>query len=357
MNLDDPVQYSDIDRQGMLDHVSRFPGLCEAAWQLARAFDLPQSYRGVRHVVVLGMGGSAIGGALLQGLISEESDVPVTVVRGYAPPAFVQGPDHLVIACSYSGNTEETLSAAQEALERDTRLVAVTTGGQLADLALKAGFPLVRFEYRSQPRAALPYSFLLLAGLVWQLGLVRDLSADLAEAVWVMRDWQAQIGPEIPTPMNAAKTLAHRLAGHLPVVCGAGCMIPVAYRWKTQFNENAKHWAVFEAMPELNHNAVVGYWHPEAIRDRALVVMLRSSSDHARVQTRWNVMRELLGREKVTHESLHSRGISRLAQMLSLVLFGDYASCYLALLNEVDPTPVETIAFLKQRVAEVSQGS
>jgi glucose/mannose-6-phosphate isomerase len=311
----------------------------------------------VRHIVVLGMGGSAIGGALLQGLAADESDVPVTVVRDYAPPAFVRGPDYLVIACSYSGNTEETLSAAQAALERNTRLVAVTTGGRLADMALASGFPLLRFDYASQPRAALPYSFLLSAGLVCQLGLIRELAADVAEAVRLMRDWQAEIGPDVPTARNAAKRLAHRLAGHLPVVYAAGCLIPVANRWKTQLNENAKHWAVFEPMPELNHNAVVGYWHPQAIRDKALVVMLRSSFDHARVRTRWDVTGELLLRERVAYASLEGRGLSRLAQMLSLVLFGDYVSYYLALLNEVDPTPVETIAFLKQRVAEASQGS
>ena len=138
------------------------------------------------------MGGSAIGGALLQGLVVGECAVPITVVRGYALPAFVRGPDYLVIGCSYSGNTEETLMAMGGALERETQPVAVTTGGKLAALAQQKWLPLLRYDYPSQPRAALGYSFTLLLGLFCRLGLVRDHSADLEEAVQVMEDARAR---------------------------------------------------------------------------------------------------------------------------------------------------------------------
>jgi len=298
------------------------------------------------------MGGSAIGGALLQGLVAGECPVPITVVRGYTLPAFARGPGTLVIGCSYSGNTEETLSAFEEALERRALPVAVTTGGKLAALAQEEGIPLVRFDYRSQPRAALGYSFTLLLGLLCRLGLLRDYSADLEEAARVMEEWQAEIRPQVPTARNAAKRLASQIAGRLPVVYGAGVLAAVANRWKTQFNENGKHWTFFEVLPELNHNAVVGFGNPQSVRERTIVLMLRSSLDHPRVQVRWEVTRELLLREGVVAEEVQGRGESHLAHMLSLIHFGDYVSFYLAMLNEVDPTPVETIAFLKQRLAE-----
>jgi len=352
MNLDDHTRFSELDPNGMLERIGELPQQCRAAWALARGLELPPGYGAVRHVVILGMGGSAIGGALLQGLVAGECAIPLTVVRDYTLPAFARGPGYLVIGCSYSGNTEETLSAFGEALERGTRPMVITTGGKLAALAQERGIPLVRFDYQSQPRAALGYSFTLPLGVCWRLGLLRDYSADLAEAVQVMEEWRAEMGPEVPTAHNAAKRLAGQIAGCLPVVYGAGFLSAVANRWKTQFNENSKHWAFFEVLPELNHNAVVGFGIPRAVREQTIVLMLRSSLDHPRVQVRWEVTRELLLRKGVAAETLQGRGESRLAQMLSLSLFGDYVSFYLAMLNDVDPTPVETIAFLKQRLAE-----
>jgi len=353
MNLDDATQFAKLDPDNMLPRISELPQQCRAAWELAQQLDLPPAYRAVRHIVVLGMGGSAIGGALLQGLVSEECAVPITVVRGYTPPVFVAGSDALVIGCSYSGNTEETLAAFEEALERGVLPVAVTTGGKLAALAQERGAPMLHFDYRSQPRAALGYSFALLLGLCSRLGLVRDYSADLDEAARVMEEWQAEIGPGVPAAHNTAKSLAGQLSGRLPVIYGAGFLAAVANRWKTQFNENSKHWAFFEVLPELHHNAVVGLGIPQAMRDTALVLMLRSNQDHPRVQVRWNVTRELLEREKVAAKTFEGRGGSKLAHMLSLIHFNDYVSFYLAMLNDVDPTPVKTIAFLKQRLAEV----
>ncbi len=350
MNLDDHTRFGELDSSGMLERIGELPQQCRAAWVLAQGLELPPAYEAVRHIVILGMGGSAIGGTLLQELVAGECAVPITIVRGYTLPAFVRGPGYLVIGCSYSGNTEETLSAFGEAPERGSRPAVITTGGNLAALAQEREIPLVRFDYLSQPRAALGYSFVLLLRLLCRLGLARDYSADLEEAVRVMEEWQAEIGPEVPTEHNAAKSLAGRLTDRLPVVYGAGFLAAVANRWKTQFNENSKHWAFSEVLPELNHNSVVGFGIPQAVRERAVVLMLRSSLDHPRVQVRWEVTRELLLREGVVAETLQGRGESRLAHMFSLIHFGDYVSFYLGLLNGVDPTPVETIAFLKQRL-------
>jgi glucose/mannose-6-phosphate isomerase len=352
MNLDAAARFRELDPDGMLERIGELPQQCQAAWRLARELELPSAYRAARHVVILGMGGSAIGGALLQGLVAEESAVPITIMRGYTLPAFVRDSECLVVGCSYSGNTEETLSAFGEALKRGVLPAVITTGGKLAALAEERGIPLVRFDYRSQPRAALGYSFVLLLGLLCQLGLLRDYSADLKEAAQVMEAWRAEIGPDVPEARNVAQGLADRLAGRLPIVYGAGFLATVANRWKTQFNENAKHWAFFEVLPEFHHNAVVGFGIPQAVRDQAFALMLRSSLDHPRVQVRWEVTQELLLREGVEAEALWGRGESKLAQMLSLVHLGDYVSFYLAMCNGADPTPVESIAFLKRRLAE-----
>jgi len=352
LDLDDTASYGHVDSVDMLGHIRALPGQCSAAWRLVQEFSLPQDYGDVRHLVAIGIGGSAMGATAVQGLLAGECRVPISVVRDYELPAYVRGPEFLVVGCSYSGNTEETLSAMGEALERGVRPAVITTGGQLEDLAGREAIPLVKYEYRSQPRAALGYSLILLLGLCSRLGFVRDYSADVAEAVRVTDGWQTEIDAGVAVPRNGAKSLAFRIGDRLPVIYGAGHLLAVANRWKTQFNENTKYWSYFEPMPELQHNSVVGFDSPQPVGDQTVVLMLRSELDHARVRTRWDVTVEMLSRAGVAVEEVHARGENRLAQMLSLIHFGDYVSYYLALLTGTDPTPVDAIGYLKGRLAE-----
>ena len=357
MKLDDLQAMAGLDPNRMLARIEELPKQCLAAWEQAEELTLPVDYGAIDRLLIVGMGGSAIGGALLKGLVADDCDVPITVIRGYTLPAYAYGPRTLVVACSYSGNTEETLSCFRQALERNTRAVTITTGGKLASLARDTSVPVVQFAYESQPRAALGYSFILLLGMAHRLGLIDDYTNRVAEAVEVMEDWQEVIGARVPTAQNAAKQLATQIAGRLPIVYGAGFLAAVANRWKTQFNENARHWAFFEVLPELNHNAVVGYTIPEIVRENSIVLVLRSDMDAQRIQERWDVTQKLMDNQGVASEEAYGRGESALAKMLSLIHFGDYVSFYLAMLNGVDPTPVESIAFLKQRLAQLAQAS
>ncbi len=354
MDLDDSLGMRQLDTDHMLDRIEELPQQCAAAWEQCEQLRLPWERGAFDRVVIVGMGGSAIGGALFQGLVADQCRIPLTVVRGYTLPAFASGPNTLVVACSYSGNTEETISCFEQAVSRGAAALAVTTGGKLATLAREAGAPVVPFDYQSQPRAAIGFSFTLLLGIAHQLGLIRDPSSDLAEGVEVMESMQSELGIEVPRVQNGAKQLAAQIHGGLPVTYGAGFLGPVANRWKTQFNENAKHWAFFEILPELNHNGVVGLGLPVDVRDLAVVLLLRSCLDSPRIQERWDVTRELLAREGVSAEAVNGRGGCELAQMLSLIHFGDYVSYYLAVCAEVDPTPVQNIRFLKRRLAELS---
>jgi glucose/mannose-6-phosphate isomerase len=359
MDLNNAQQFSEIDKADMLGHALNLPQTCADAWELGELtyprLDLSRltgrDNGGIEHVLIVGMGGSAIGGDLLAALVADECPCPVSVNRSYSLPAFVNGPAVLVVGCSHSGNTEETLGAFRQARDRGAALLAVTTGGELARLADDWSVPLMRYRYDSQPRAALGFSFMLLLKLLCYLGLVGDKSGDLAEAVDVMHTWQGEIGPQVPVAANPAKRLAGLLVERMPVVYGAGLMEPVARRWKTQFNENAKRWAFYDGMPELNHNAVVGFAMSERIREWAHVTMLRSRYDSTRIQTRWRITCQMLLHEGVGSDDAKARGQSRLAQMLSLIHFGDLASVYLALASGVDPTPVTPIAYLKEQLA------
>ncbi len=339
----------------MLGCLHEIPGLCQQAWQMAEAFHLPPDYSGVNKVVVLGMGASAIGGDLASRLVAAEARVAISVHRDYDLPAFVDSRT-LVIASSYSGMTEETLTAFEQALKTGAKMLVITTGGRLKSRAEERGIPVFRFDYRAQPRAALPFSFLPIRAFLQQLGFIGDKSADVAETVPVLEGLSARIDETVPQDSNPAKQLASRLHGHLAVIYGGGIFSEVARRWKTQLNENSKAWAFHEVFPELNHNAVVGYRFPAELASRTVVVLLRSASLPERIRLRYEVTRRLLEGAKVGYEVVDGEGASPLSQLMSLVLLGDYVSYYLAMLYRIDPSPVETIAYLKEQLAKGGGG-
>ncbi len=352
-DLDDPQLYEQFDPEGMLAHLHEMPQLCRQAWQSAMQFELPQDYAGVNKVVILGMGSSAIGGDLVTSLVSSEARLPILVHRDYNLPAFVDART-LVIASSYSGMTEETLASFEQALETDAKKLVITTGGKLKAIAGRKNIPVFSFDYQSQPRAALPFSFLAMLCFLQRLGSLSDKSADVAETVAVLEALSSRINEGVRLADNPAKQLAQRLYGHLPVIYGAGILSGVAHRWKTQLNENSKAWAGYEVFPELNHNAVAGYQFPAELAGKVVVVLLRSAYLARRIQLRYQLTCQLLEQARVGYQVTDGEGTSQLSQVMSLVLFGDYVSCYLAILYRVDPSPVKVIDSLKEQLAQDS---
>ncbi|MBN2469628.1 MAG: bifunctional phosphoglucose/phosphomannose isomerase, partial [Anaerolineae bacterium] len=258
----------------------------------------------------------------------------------------------LVIASSNSGNTEETLAVYDIAKARGTKLMAVTTGGELAARATADGIPLWQFSYQSQPRAAFGWAFGLMAGLAQQLGLAGDLSADLSETLDIMRAEAARLGADVPLAENPAKRYAGQFCGRIGVIYGGGIMVPVARRWKGQINENAKNWAEFDELPEQNHNGVAGTELPDAALEQLFVMFLRSRYDHPRVTLRQDLTYRLYLQQGIGVDNYVARGESRMAQLMTATQFGDIMSYYLAMLNEVDPTPIPPISRLKEGLAQ-----
>jgi len=348
-SLDDPQVYEQYDREGMLICLHEMPQLCQQAWQLAMKFNLPQDYLKVNKVVILGMGGSAIGGDLVSSLAISEAKLPILVHRDYNLPAFIDAKT-LVIASSYSGMTEETLSSFEQALETEAKKLLITTGGKLKAMAEERNIPVFSFDYKSQPRAALPFSFLPIICFLQKLSFISDKSADITETVSVLQELSQRINEGVPLSQNRAKQLANELYGHLPVIYGAGIVSEVAHRWKTQLNENSKAWAFYEVFPELNHNAVVGYQFPKELAGKVVVVLLRSAYLAERLQLRYRITCQLLEQAKVGCQIVDGKGRSPLSQTMSLVLLGDYVSYYLAMLYKIDPSPVKAIDFLKKQL-------
>lgn len=347
--LDDPQTYLDLDPGGMLSHLYRLPQQCRLAWRQATGLKLPPTYRRVNRVVVAGMGGSAIGGDLAAGLAALEG-LNIRVHRDYGLPLGMDARTLLILS-SYSGETEETLSAYEAALSTPTKKLAVTSRGRLKALAADLGIPVLPMDYAAPPRAALGYGFIGLVGILHNLGLVKDKSADMEEMLATLDAQTLSLGEGVPLASNPAKRLANQFFGRLAVIYGGGFLEGVARRWKTQLNENAKAWAISEAFPELNHNAVVGYQFPEELGTHVFIALLHSPLLHPRIQLRYQATSEILAQRKVAHQILEGEGQSPLSQMMSLILLGDYVSYYLALLYGVDPSPVAVIDHLKRQLA------
>lgn len=353
MSQEDLLRHYRVDAGRMLDRVAGLPDQIEDAWRMMKTFKAPAP-RGKGPVIVCGMGGSAIGGRLLRDLIRHESPVPVVLESTYALPGFA-GKATPVVCVSYSGNTEEVLSCLHNALMRSCPTVVLASGGALADEADRAGVPCIRIPAGMPPRSALGYLFVPLLALVsrWGLYAVSDDEVDaaarkcrkLAETHAIAEDAGA----------SRALQLAKRLYGKIPLVySGDGLLASAAHRWKCQFNENAKSMAFAGNFPEIVHNEIMGWTAPERLRSEYFLVMLRDAEDHPRVQKGMETafrMLEPLASGSVLVESEGDRGrAGRLARLLSVVLFGDFTSVFLAVEYGKDPTPIELIDRLKDEL-------
>ncbi|MEJ2011083.1 MAG: bifunctional phosphoglucose/phosphomannose isomerase [Anaerolineales bacterium] len=350
MNLDDVQQFKTYDPAGMLAEIDSLPEQLEAAWKLGQKLPLGD-ISGVRQVVLAGMGGSAIGADLLAAYAAPMASAPFIVWRDYDLPAFALEPGTLVVACSHSGNTEETLSAFAMALEADVDCIAVSTGGKLGETARDAGRPFWAFEHAGQPRAAVGYSFGLLLALVSRLGLLPDPEDELQSALEAMQVQREMIQADSPVSSNPAKRMAGQLVGRWPVILGAGVLAPVARRWRTQIAELAKALAQFEALPEADHNMVAGVMRPEALFGCTMALFLQGAGTHERNQRRVEITRSVLMVEGFNTDVIVAEGETRLAQQWTSLHFGDYTAYYLAMAYGIDPTPVEAIEDLKRQLS------
>jgi glucose/mannose-6-phosphate isomerase len=348
ITLDDPAVIARIDAEDMLGRVRALPRQLADARRLASAVELLPAHRAARSILVLGMGGSAIGADLVVGAAGDRLRVPLLVHRDYHLPAWADGTT-LVIAASHSGDTVETVTAATEARQRGLPLILITTGGALARSAT-ADEPWLRYEAPGQPRAAVGYGVGLLHELLVHAGLLVDPDP-LGPVVASLDHLLERMGPGVETDANPAKQLAWALFGRIPVVYGAGPMAPVARRWKTQFNENAKAWASAELMPEANHNAIEGSLNPRELADALQVIQVRDPDEPDEIAARYRVVDELLDERTANRVVVWAEGESVLARVMTGVALGDLVSTYLAILYQTDPTPVTLLAMLKERLA------
>jgi glucose/mannose-6-phosphate isomerase len=343
--LDDIDNIRRVDPRGMLDVITALPESAEDAIEAAEKVNL--KVRRFRNLVVAGMGGSAVGGLLLRDWLQQTSKVPIVVSRDYSLPGFV-GRDTLLFAVSYSGGTEETLSAFEDGKTKGAKIVVFTSGGELEKKAKDSRLTIYKLPVGFQPRAAIAHQFLSLVVAAKKAGIAQDSWWEVREAIDILKAMREEMRPETPQSSNPAKKLAKELRDYIPFVYGSRIHEAVAYRWNTQLNENGKSPAGSSFIPETFHNAIVaGEADKELLKKICIVFLLDpAEGDHVTTKTRRfiDIIKPSFG--KIIE--VKARGEGRLARMLSTLYVGDFVSAYLGILYGKDPSIVESIDRLKR---------
>lgn len=340
--LDDLKMIHERDAQDAL-------GVAEKQWQqLGRDFTVDNFTANVTNIVVAGMGGSA-----LAALISTSwpgYDLPFEICRNYDIPGYVNAKT-LFIASSYSGNTEETLAALSAAEAKGAVIAVIASGGKLADIAKEKNYPLALLPNGIQPRYAVLYNFRALITILERAGVVHEGLDRLTQAANFLKETTSAWRPDVPVKDNYAKQLALELMGKSPVIYSGPLLYPAAYKWKINFNENAKNIAWCNQYPEFNHNEFLG-WTSHPVDKPYAVVDLRSKLENPRIQKRFDITERLLSGQRPAPLIIEVQGTSILEHLLWSIALGDFVSLYLALLNGLNPTPVDLIEKLKLALAE-----
>jgi glucose/mannose-6-phosphate isomerase len=331
---------------GMGSHITDAVSLMQNA---LKEIKLPSKDK-IRNIVVAGLGGSAIGGDLARSYLLPKLPTSLTINRTYVLPAFTSG-DTLVIVSSYSGDTEETLSMYDDAKSKGAQIVCISTGGALMKRAQESGNPFIKLPTGFQPRAALAYSFVPILLLLDAMGFTSGEKANLDGTAQLLTSLAERYGPKHPD--NAAFKLAEKMQTKAPVIYSASDFLDtVNLRWRGQIQENAKHVAFGNVLPEMNHNEINGWDHPRSAPDSLMAIFLRTSDENPRVAKRFAILKEVLQDRIVFVEEVQAEGSTPLERMFSLIALGDWTSLYLAILEGIDPSPVPVISTLKKKLLE-----
>ncbi len=342
-----------LDKFGMLELLLDFPKQCLAAENIAEKAKILFEKRDFEKIVFAGLGGSAIGADLVRSYLYFESRIPLLVLREYTLPAYVDS-STLVIIASYSGNTEETLSAYREAKEKKAVLLAISSGGSLKERALKEGVTFIEIPRGLPPRCALGYLSIIPLIVLSKLGLAKDPGDAIKETVKTLEDLKNNsLKPSLGQKDNIAKSVALKLHNKLAIIYSSSVHFDIcATRFRGQIAENSKALSSSHVFPEMNHNEIVGWENPAKLFKDLVVVMLRDKGMHPRVRLRMDITRDIIRKEGVELIEIWSRSEGLMARIFSLIYIGDFVSFYLAILYAIDPTPVERVTFLKNKLAQ-----
>jgi glucose/mannose-6-phosphate isomerase len=346
--LDDQDHLNKLDTMGMLNFLNRFPEDCSNARITAEQVLLTKvEDLEFKAIVFCGIGGSAIGGELIHDWLQLDFQIPIIISRGYNIPGFVNK-DTLLFAMSYSGNTAETLTMFQEALEANASIIAITSGGQLEKHAIQEEIPMLILPKGMKPRASLPYQFFSLVTTIQRLGLIPNKAVEIQESLRVLKNLREKIKQDIPIQKNPAKKIAYALKDRIPFIFGPKILAGASYRLATQINENSKMPSRSGIYPEIFHNLILGTEAPRKLLEHisALIIIDPQANEEQKLKVKrfMAMIKPRIG----SMVELKATGVGKLARILSTIYIGDYIATYLGFLNEVDPSSQHSIDELKK---------
>lgn len=353
-NLDDLNFIKTIDKSDLYVSIEKLPQQISQTWQEINSVPVPSSCPLAKNVVVSGMGGSALGGRIVDSLVYDRFKIPIEIVNDYHLPNYVDQ-NSLVILSSYSGNTEETLSAAKEAINRGAVIYAITTGGSLAQIIKENNLYGYIFNPvnnpSGQPRMGLGYSITAILAILKLCRFIDVVDSEIEDVVSSTTSFINSFGIKSPANQNQAKQIAALLHNYFPVIVSSGHLNGSAWSFKNQLNENAKTFANNYEVPELNHHLMEGLSFPESLRSLMKVIFLESPIYESEIKKRIEVTKEVLDKNKVSQTSYLLESRQKLPQIFEILALGSFTAYYLALINETDPTPIPWVDYFKEKLA------
>jgi len=354
-SLDDLAKIAELDKGNILGSIESFASQIKQVWTEIFSRELPKGCSLAKNVVITGMGGSALGGRIVDSLIYERVRVPVEVFTEYRLPNYVSK-ETLVILCSYSGNTAETISAAHEAIKKEACIFGITTGGNLGELLKNEKLPAFVFEPRAnpanQPRMGLGYSITAVLALLARCGFIVISNEEITNIFTSLEKLKDIYGPRIPREENIAKKLAFKLKHKIPILIASEHLVGAAHAFKNMLNENAKTFSNLFDIPELNHHLLEGLRNPAQAKEFFYFLFLESSLYSSEVQKRYPITRDVVEKNEVESEKLMFKTNSKLEQIFEVICMGSYVSFYLAMLYGIDPTPIPWVDYFKSELAK-----
>ena len=352
--LDNRELVSKLDVSNMLDLISNLPDQCRQAYEAGKKSGISKLDCKIDNIVFAGLGGSAIGADIIRVYLQNELKMPVVVSRNYTLPGFV-GKNTLLFCSSYSGNTEETISLFQDGLKRRANIITMGSGGRLKELSIKNGFRHILVPTGFPPRTAVGYMSITVLAILAGLGFIGDKEKEANEvysALTELRD--REVGIDVGFEKNISKRLAAGIFGKHCIVYGTSDTTEaVSMRWRGQLAENSKSISSSHVLPEMNHNEIVGWEFPKELLKGFKVIMLRDKNDHPRTKKRMDISKTIIKESGAEVFELEGKEGRLLARLFSLIYIGDFVSFYLAILNNIDPTPVKRVDYLKAQLAKL----
>lgn len=337
-----PQQIKKLDKSNLLGSIEILGKQCAEARRDVKKIKIPKNYRGVENIVVAGMGGSALGGHLIQTLFANQLKKPLEIIRGYNLPAYV-GPKTLLILSSYSGGTEETLSAASEGKKRKAKIVGLAAGGKLAKFLRTNNYPAyifkTTFNPSNQPRMGLGYSIIGQIGLLAKCGLLKINEQEIKNVV-----------SELSCPPRSIEKIAATLKNKIPIIVASEFLLGNAHVLANQINENAKCFAAYFELPELNHHLMEGLKNPSANKKNLTFILFNSDLYLPRNQKRYKILKTVLAKNKINFLEYRPAAKTKLLQSFEILSFGSYLSFYLAMTYNLNPSPVPWVDFFKKEL-------